>query len=144
MIQTGRSRVRDLMRSNESSSMYLILPVALSPGVYSTPNKNEYGVERSRCVGLTILPPSLSRLSRQCGILNISQPCRRSRPVTRIALLLYRRRNLHSFEEFCLLGTRRHLVWCCTAVKTSAKAYCHTNILLSFYTVHDSIEGICS
>jgi hypothetical protein len=26
------------------------------------------------CVGLTTLPPSMSRLSRQCGILNVSQP----------------------------------------------------------------------
>jgi hypothetical protein len=26
------------------------------------------------CVGLTTLPPSVSRLSRQCGVLNISQP----------------------------------------------------------------------
>jgi hypothetical protein len=31
---------------------------------------------------------TVSRLSRQCGILNISQPYRHSRPVTGIALLL--------------------------------------------------------
>jgi hypothetical protein len=46
-----------------------------------------WGVERGRCLGLTILPISVSRLSRQCGILNISQPYRSARPVTEISLL---------------------------------------------------------
>jgi hypothetical protein len=40
-------------------------------------------------VGLTNLPPSMSRLSTQCGIINISQPYRPSRPVTGIALLTF-------------------------------------------------------
>jgi hypothetical protein len=45
-----------------------------------------WGVECGRCVGLAILPPSLSRLSRQCGIFNISQPYT---PVKGRALPLY-------------------------------------------------------
>jgi hypothetical protein len=36
---------------------------------------------------IATLPPSMSRLSRQCGILKISQPYRHPRPVTAIALL---------------------------------------------------------
>jgi hypothetical protein len=40
-------------------------------------------------VGLTTLPQSVSRLSRQCGICNISQPYRPPRPVKGIAFLLF-------------------------------------------------------
>jgi hypothetical protein len=48
-----------------------------------------WGVKCGQWVGLTTLPSSVSRLSRQCGILNISQPYRPPWPVTGIALLLY-------------------------------------------------------
>jgi hypothetical protein len=75
--------------------MYLILPAALGSGVYSATDRIEYqkpekkiflGVNCGQSIRLTS-PSSVSRLSRQCRILNIPQPYRPPRPVTGIALL---------------------------------------------------------
>jgi hypothetical protein len=72
---------------NEFFSIHLVLPVALARGVYSASNRNEHQkqennvsgyVERCRRVGLTTLPQSVSRLSRQ-------QPKRPPRPATGMA-----------------------------------------------------------
>jgi hypothetical protein len=46
-----------------------------------------WGLEHSRCIGLTTLPSSVSQLSGHCGILNISQPYKPPQPVTGIVLL---------------------------------------------------------
>jgi hypothetical protein len=57
----------------------------------STRNRKKYfwRAKRFRCIGLTTLLPSVNQLSRQCGILNISQSYRPPLPITRIALLLH-------------------------------------------------------
>jgi hypothetical protein len=53
-------------------------------------NRNTFvGEQRGRCVRPTNLPPSVSRLSRECGILSIAQTYTPPRPVTGIALLFY-------------------------------------------------------
>jgi hypothetical protein len=92
-INYGRvSRVRDPMRwmnfFNLPNNSSRIRPWSLlsleQEWVPEAEKKVSGGVERGRRIWLTTSLPSLSRLSKQCGILSISQPYK---PVTGIALL---------------------------------------------------------
>jgi hypothetical protein len=114
VLEVGRSRVRDPMRWM-NFSIYLILPAALGPGVYSPCNRNEKQKQKNnicglgQCVRMITLPPSVSRLSRQYMILNILQPYRPPRPVTGVAFLYFsnnKSAEMHTFVIAQVFGTR--------------------------------------
>jgi hypothetical protein len=68
--------------------IYPILPAAVGPEVCSDSNRHEYQKQKNHVSGeYSTIPPSVSRLSRQCGIFNISQPYRPPQPAKGIALL---------------------------------------------------------
>jgi hypothetical protein len=65
-------------------SVYLILLAAQ----WLSTRKCFWGVKHGRCIRLTISLPFVNWLSRQCEVLDISQPYRPPRPLTGIAILV--------------------------------------------------------
>jgi hypothetical protein len=96
MLQAGRSRVRIPIKLLDFS-IDLVLLAALWPWVDTASNRNEY--QGGRRVRLTTSPPSVSRLSRKCGNLDVSLTYGPPRPVTGTALHFY----LHT--------NGKHILW---------------------------------
>jgi hypothetical protein len=94
MLQDRRLRVRVPIRSlnffnlPNPSSRNMALGLT-QPLTEMSTRKYFWGVESGRRISLTASPPTVSRLSRQCGIFNILKPYRPPRPVTGVALLSF-------------------------------------------------------
>jgi hypothetical protein len=110
-----------------------------------TSMRNLPGGKGRRRVRLTTSPPSVSRLSRKCGSLDVSQPYGPPRPVTGIALPYFTHCSRDQLFDILSL-----LIFSDTATELSLRNFichhiCHLRLLLIAYVFSYRIDckSIC-